>query len=198
MTVHYNSRDIVENIYDKIIEKAAPYLDTRQNDIHVPLSYAFASRLLNHYPEADEEIVLAATLLHDIGWKAIPEDKQQGSFGPNVKNNEVQRFHEAEGARIAMKILESLNFNKEKTRHIVAIIEGHDTRQESISLEDRLVKDADKLWRYTPIGVKIDHDRFGIEWGPYIIYLETMIQRWFFTPEARQMAIETLTETKEL
>jgi putative nucleotidyltransferase with HDIG domain len=188
----------VESIYDKIQKKAAPYLDTRQNDIHVPLSYTFALKLLSHYPEADEEIVLAATLLHDVGWKVVPEDKQRGAFGPNVTDNDSQRFHEVEGAKIAKEILESLKFSEEKTKRVMAIIEGHDTRQEALSLEDSLVKDADKLWRYTPIGVKIDHKRFGIEWGPYISYLETMVGRWFFTPEARKMAIEALTEARGL
>lgn len=188
----------MESIYDKIHKKAAPYLDTRQNDIHVPLSYTFALRLLNHYPEADKEIVLAATLLHDVGWKVVPEDKQRGAFGPNVTDNEAQRLHEVEGARIAKEILESLKFSEEKTSRVTAIIDGHDTRQEALSLEDSLVKDADKLWRYTPIGVKIDHKRFGIEWDPYISYLETMVGQWFFTPEARKMAVEALTETREL
>jgi hypothetical protein len=33
-------------IYGEIHRKAAPYLDTRQNDIHVSISYDFARRLL--------------------------------------------------------------------------------------------------------------------------------------------------------
>ena len=45
-------------IYDIIHEKAKPYLDTRQNEIHIGLSYAFARRLLSCYPDADEEIVV--------------------------------------------------------------------------------------------------------------------------------------------
>ena len=33
------------------------------------------------------------------------------------------------------------------------IIDGHDTRDHALSLEDSLVKDADKLWRYTRFGL---------------------------------------------
>src|SRR5512137_1152916 len=115
----------MENIYDydKIHEKAKPYLDTRHNEVHVSLSYAFARRLLNHYPEADAEVVLAAILLHDVGWKMVPEEKQLGAFGPKAKDNETQRFHEIESARIAEKILRSLNYSEEKIRQIVAIID---------------------------------------------------------------------------
>ncbi|WP_238531724.1 hypothetical protein [Nitritalea halalkaliphila] len=36
---------------------------------------------------------------------------------------------------------------------MTAIIDGHDTTAEARSLEDSIVKDADKLWRYTPHGV---------------------------------------------
>ena len=32
--------------------------------------------LESFYPEADEEIVLPAVILHDVGWKMVPEEKQ--------------------------------------------------------------------------------------------------------------------------
>lgn len=187
----------MEDIYDKIQNKAKHFLNTRHNDVHVPLSYAFARKLLSHYPEGDEEVVLPAILLHDVGWKMVPEDKQLDAFGPTVKDSEAQRFHEAESVRIAKEILTSLNYNQKKMLEIMAIIDGHDTRDEILSLDDSLVKDADKLWRYTSIGVSIDHKRFGIERDAYLGYLENMIERWFFTPEAKRMAREALAEAKK-
>lgn len=189
---------VVQNIYDMIHQKAKPYLDTRQNDIHISLSYDFARKLLVYYPEADEEIVLAAILLHDVGWKMVPEEKQAGAFGPKIKDTEAQRFHEVESVRIAQEILRSLNFNEEKILQILAIVDGHDTREKVLSLADGLVKDADKLWRYTPMGVDIDHRRFGIDREPYVGYLETMIETWFFTPEAKRMASEELVKAKDV
>jgi len=183
-------------IYDTIHEKAKPYLNTRHNDVHVALSYGFARKLLSHYPEADERIVLPAILLHDVGWKMVPEEKQLDAFGPTIKDSQVQRFHELEGVRIANKILKSLNWNQERIMEIVAIIDGHDTREEAHSLHDRLVKDADKLWRYTPVGVDIDHKRFGIDRNTYLEYLASVTERWFFTPEAKRMAGEALAEAR--
>ena len=59
----------MEKKYKDIFEKAAPYLNTRKNEVHVSISYEFARRLLTHYPEADEEVVLPAVILHDVGWK---------------------------------------------------------------------------------------------------------------------------------
>jgi HD superfamily phosphodiesterase len=185
-------------IHDRIYDMAKPYLDTRKNDVHISLSFMFARRLLKHYPDADEDIVLPAVLLHDVGWKIVPEEKQSGAFGPNTQDTETRRFHEIEGAKIAGDILHSINYDELKTTEIIAIIDGHDSRKEALSLNDALVKDADKLWRLTPTGVDIDHARFGIDRRTYITYLDGIIEQWFFTPEARNMARKALDETKAL
>jgi hypothetical protein len=180
------------NIYDVIYEKAKPYLDTRQNEVHVSVAYGFAMQLLDFYGEAEKEIVVPAILLHDVGWKAVPEDKQLDAFGPNAKDNENQRLHEVEGARIAGRILRSLGYDTEKTKQIQAIIEGHDSRKEALSLNDALVKDADKLWRYSKTGVNVDCIRFGIERQAHLDWLARRIEKWFFTSAAKQVAREAL------
>jgi hypothetical protein len=183
-------------VYDEIYRKAAPYLDTRQNDVHISLSYDFARRLLGHYPNADEGIVLPAIVLHDVGWKRVPAERQLNAFGPKANDKKTQRIHETEGVKIAQEILTRLNYDQEKIPEILSIIDGHDTRQEALSLNDQLVKDADKLWRFTPAGVDIDHTRFGIPRASYIKWLDTVIDDWLFTPEAREMAHAALAEAK--
>lgn len=185
-------------IYDRIYDMAKPYLDTRRNDIHVSISYTFSRQLLKHYSDADEDIVLPAILLHDVGWKAVPEEKQSGAFGPNTKDTETRRLHEIEGASIAREILHLINYDGLKIAEITAIIDGHDSRKEALSLNDAIVKDADKLWRFTPIGFDIDHIRFGIDRNSYLIYLDSIIDQWFLTPVARDMAREALDETRAL
>ena len=185
-----------DSVYDKIYRKAAPYLDTRQNDIHVSLSCDFARRLLFHYPKADEKIVLPAIVLHDVGWKMVPEETQLNAFGPKAKDKKTQRIHETEGVKIAQKILTRLKYDQENIPEILFIIDGHDTRLEALSLNEQLVKDADKLWRFTPTGVDIDHARFGIPRDSYMEWLETMIDDWLFTPAAKLMAHEALGEAK--
>lgn len=185
-----------DSVYDRIYRKAKPYLDTRQNDVHVSGSFDFACRLLAHYPNADEEIVLPAIVLHDVGWKMVPEEKQLSAFGPKVKDKKTRRIHETEGVKIAEEILIRLNYDKEKIPEILSIIDGHDTRQEALSLNDQLVKDADKLWRFTPAGVDIDHTRFGIPRDSYVKWLDTVIDDWLFTPAAKEMAHAALAEAK--
>jgi HD superfamily phosphodiesterase len=184
-------------LYDRIYKLAEPYWATRKNHLHVPSSYDFARRLLSFYPSADEGIVLPAVLLHDVGWKMVPEEKQRDAFGPEVKDHETRRFHETEGVRIAREILASLDYDKEKTSEILTIIDGHDTRKEALSLNDKLVKDADKLWRFTPCCVKIAHRHFGFELKEYITWLGERIEEWFFVSESKAMAREALNRARK-
>lgn len=180
-------------IYDEIYQRAASFWDTRHNDVHMPLAYDFAKRLLTSYPQADEAVVLPAILLHDVGWKMVPEEKHLNAFGPKATDKASNRLHETEGVRIAAEILATLDYDAAKTQEILQIIDGHDSRLEALSLNDKLVKDADKLWRFTLTGIDIDHRRFGVALGAYLDYLDNKIEEWLFTPEAKAMARAELT-----
>lgn len=185
------------SIYDEIYRKAEPYWATRNNDAHVPSSYEFARRLLNAYPSADEAVVLPAVLLHDVGWKMVSEDKQRGAYGPVVKDEETRRVHEKEGARIARQILNSLAYSLGKTDEILSIIDGHDSRETPLSLNDSLVKDSDKLWRFTPSCVEMGYRHFGFGLEEYIDWLGQRIEEWFFTTAAKAMAREALNRARK-
>jgi HD superfamily phosphodiesterase len=187
----------LERKYEDIFERAAPYLDTRKNDVHTQIAYELARQLLAYYPDADEEIVLPAIILHDVGWKMVPEDKQLEAFGPNMKDKESRRVHEVEGVRIAREILRSLDFDPVKIQEILNIIDGHDSREEAVSLNDKLVKDADKLWRFSPVGMDINIKMFGIDRNKLSDRLFLKIEEWFFIPESKDMARLELTESKK-
>lgn len=128
--------------------------------------------------------------------KVIPEERQLDAFGPNMREPELRRKHEIEGARIAGEILAEAGFAPDLIEEIQTIIDGHDSRKGLLSLSDMLVKDADKLWRFTPTGVTIDHRRFGIDLDEYLPWLGRQIDRWFFSVEAREMAQEVFAETR--
>jgi len=184
----------MEAIYDRIEEQAKPYLDTRSNDIHVSVCYAMAQQLLSQYPEADPEVVLPAVLLHDVGWKMVPEEKQLGAFGPRAKDMETRRIHEIEGVEIARRILVSLGYDRTKTEEILAIIEGHDSRDEALSLNDAIVKDADRLWRFSQVGMNTDFRRFKVDRTRYVIWLKKGVDGWLFTPAAKAIARQGLAD----
>lgn len=182
--------------YADIFDLARPYLDTRSNDVHTSIAFRLALQLLAYYPEADESVVLPAVILHDVGWKMIPEEEQLTAFGPNMSNADLRGQHEKQGARIAGDILNKLNYDPDKAEEIVAIIDGHDSREVPLSLNDKLVKDADKLWRFTLEGVEIDHRRFGFTWEDFLVWLEKQIDGWMNTPEAKQIARQQLASAK--
>jgi len=178
----------------RMIEKLAePYLRTRMNEIHTKISTQFAYRLLE-LEDGDEDIVIPAILVHDVGWSQVPEELQLKAFGPKATLPEWNRVHEAEGARIARQILEEAGVELRKIEEIVIIIEGHDSRKEGISLNDKLVKDADKLWRYSREGVEINRLRYDYSFDQYLERLRFHLEVWFLTDSARQIAEAEMAE----
>lgn len=167
---------------------ARPYLDVRSNDEHTLISYRLARALLRLRPEVDEPTVLTAILLHDVGWKKIPLEKLTASVGPKPKYPELQRVHEIEGVAIARPHLEALAIPGVDLETVLAIIDGHDTRKQAISAEDALVKDADKLWRFTAHGVSTVGGWFGMAERATVSMLEDFVLPQMLTPEGRAMA----------
>jgi hypothetical protein len=132
---------------------ARPWLDVRSNDEHTLISYRLGQALLRIDPEADASVVLPAILMHDVGWKKFPPEQLAAAVGPNPRYPELQRAHEIEGVKIAAEAFARLALPWLQPDTILAIIDGHDTRKSTISREDALMKDADKLWRFTSHGV---------------------------------------------
>jgi len=177
----------IKPIHQKIFEKAKPFLRTRKNLIHTKIALRYALKLLKS-EKGDEAVVIPAILLHDVGWKVIPEHLHLTAFGPNPSNPKLTRVHEVEGAKIAKAILEKLHYPYTNVKEICKIIQGHDSRKRPISCNDRIVKDADKLTRYSRKGMAIDLGRFRIPRQEYLIFLEAIIDYWFLTPTAKRIA----------
>jgi hypothetical protein len=176
--------------YERIYELAEPHWQTRSNEIHVPGAYALAHELLAAHPQADPDVVLPAILLHDVGYMAVPaEDHLRGLAGA-VKGWEpdITRRHEIRGAALAGEILRSVGWDPVRTAAIQDIVDGHDSRAEAVSLEDQLVKDADKLWRFTESAVRICHEWMDLSPARYMDWVQSEIERWFFTAAAQGMA----------
>ena len=179
------------SVFKQIYHLAQPYLNTRHNDVHTEMSMQLAYQLLKA-EGGRESIVIPAIILHDVGWQKVPAALHLKAFGPKATSPEINRTHEQEGVKIAKKILMKVNYDKEKITEILKIIDGHDSRKESISLNDSLVKDADKLWRFTQTGFDIDNKRFEETVAEGLNRLRKYLPRWFFTQTAYQIATEEL------
>ena len=58
-------------------------------------------------------------------------------------------MHKEEGVKIARSILDKLADYLLPVDEILEIINGHDTREKAVSVHDGIVKDADKLSRFS-------------------------------------------------
>ena len=183
--------------YDPVWRAAEPYMRARKNDVHIPLSFGWALRLLEHHPAADRDVCLLAILLHDIGWWAIDMKDiiAQGFRGANMLQLDVRYRHEAEGVRLGAEVLRKTGWDEAMVGQVCEIIDGHDTRKEPRHLNDRIVRDADKLWRYSVTGIAIAADWFGMTPSAYANRIETELG-WFETPQGREMALAELAVTR--
>lgn len=167
---------------------ALPYLDVRSNDEHTLHSYSLLQNLIDWTPEGEADILLPAILLHDTGWKMIPADKILQAFGPNNKYPELTRRHEVEGMLIAESVLSDLGYSTSNIIKITDLIDGHDTTKTARSLNDALLKDADKLWRYTPHGIMTIKGWFQISEAEVLDILKDFVLPTFLTENGRMMA----------
>jgi hypothetical protein len=189
--------------YEPAWAAARPYMRARKNDVHVPLSFWYAERLLERHPEADADVVLLAIMFHDAGWAVIDEERIYAEgFATRDQEvdlaSDVRILHEKEGARIAAEALGGLGEPAAVVEQVVAIIDGHDSRPTALSRNDELVKDADKLWRYSVTGLSVSCDWFGMTPGEYAARLERQVREALFTDAAREIGARDLAQSRAI
>ena len=118
----------------------------------------------------------------------MPEADILSAIRPGGGRPDLVIRHEKEGAAIAAAVLDRLGHDAARTEEIVAIIDGHDSRAEALSLNDSLVKDSDKLWRLTPHGVDTVMDWFGLTRQQALTLIGHRVHGHLFTESARTMA----------
>jgi len=96
--------------------------------------------------------------------------------------------------RLGRELLEKLGWPEETIHAVCEIIDGHDTRPHPKSLNDRLMRDSDKLWRFTVTGISVACDWFKMNPGQYARRQATNFDL-FETEAGRVMAEEELPRT---
>ncbi|MCD1144625.1 HD domain-containing protein [Kocuria sp. LUK] len=184
---------------DPIWSRVVPETRARSNDIHLPISLAYAERLCAAHPEADALVVRVAILLHDTGWGRVDEERiLSEGFSGDWRKADIRYEHERQGCLIAEEVLPELGYDAEFVGRVTAIIDGHDTRPEARSLEDALVRDADRLWRFDQVGIALASSWFKLTPSAYMDRLETEIVPELQTSAARQMAEADLARSRAL
>ena len=173
---------------------AEPYLQVRGDLPHARISHQYALRLLEQ-EGGEPGIVEPAVILHDVGWSRLEPEQIKIAFGVRAGGKEAKRLnriHELEGAAIARRVLQSLNYNPPWIERISFLIERHDSGDQADSLEENVLKDADKLWRFSPFGFWNEIERQGLDQDELYRYLLARYRNWFFTPTAVKLAEEEL------
>lgn len=175
-----------------IWQRAAPHLAMRNNDSHTLYAYGIAralvARISLRAPVVDGEVALSAILLHDTGWSTVPEAEILEAIAPGGGRPDLVRRHELEGARIARETLSALGHPEGFVDRVVQIVDGHDSRRHALSIEDAIVKDADKIWRVTPHGLGIVSGWFSLTASESLRITAARVQDALCTDEGRAMA----------
>jgi uncharacterized protein len=130
-----------ESVFLKIRDMSGEFFRFSHHDrSHTERVYRTAVRIADE-EGADLEIVKAAALLHDVA-RSMEDDGEISD-------------HASEGARVAEKILEQVDFPKEKIPEVARCIESHRFRNgmKAESLEAEILQDADRLDVIGAVGI---------------------------------------------
>jgi len=139
------------SVFEEIRKRSEEFFrHSHHSKSHVERVYNLAVRIAKK-ENADLEIVEASALLHDIARAMEDEGKIED--------------HAVEGAKMAKKVLEEVNFPKEKIDKVVHCIEVHRFRKgiKAESLEAKILQDADRLDIIGAIGIARVFARGGWE-----------------------------------
>ncbi|MFF5022090.1 HD domain-containing protein [Micrococcus luteus] len=186
--------------HDDLWRAIIPETRARANDFHLPIVAAYAERLCAAYPQADREVVMTAVILHDTGWAHVAEDRivSEGFQSGDWRKAAIRYEHEREGVEVARRVLPPLGHDAQFVERVSAIIDGHDTRPVAFSLEDALVRDCDRLWRFERAGMAFSCMWFGMDPSEYADRLEAVILPELITQAAVDIARADLARQRAL
>ncbi len=173
---------------------AEPYLAVRNDLPHSRISHQFSLSLMSK-EGGTRRIVEPAVILHDVGWSKLTPEQIKIAFGVRAGGEEadrLNRIHEVEGAVIAGRLLKGLDYDPVLITQITRIIGRHDSGSSPDSLEEKILKDSDKLWRFSGFGFWNEIERQGLDSLELYRYLEERRPAWFFLPAALSLAKEEL------
>lgn len=174
----------------ELFRRVEPYLKVRGDSLHTRIAYEYALLLLEK-EEGNKMIVEPAVILHDVGWSRLKPEEIKVAYGVRASGEnatKLNRIHEVEGAIIAQEILEEIGYDHSLMEKITQIIERHDSGKTPETIEERIVKDADKLWRFSRVGYYHEMKRQQLPHEVRHRFLVRHMGNWFFTTTARGLA----------
>ncbi|MFC1780165.1 HD domain-containing protein [Patescibacteria group bacterium] len=190
----------MNKIQKLIWQLALPYQDARDDDGHGKIVTEFAARL-SKIENTNDDIVIPAAILHDIGWSQLSKKERMLIFdksNPEQDRLKARFKHQKEGVKLAREILEKVKYPKKLIKAILEIISEHDTRDGFISDDEATMRDADKLSRFSKIGFWDDVRQSKITAEYYYSYLKEKINtpNFLYFQSSKKIALEELQKRK--
>ncbi len=190
---------------DQLRQIVEPYLRRgRSGDYEHTLRTIGYARQLLQKEEGDEEIVIPALYLHDIGWSEVAYEDWINAKPDQKKHADSVVDHMRHGAELSKGILENLRYDGEKTKTIVSIIAVHDIPEQVFAMGNpsaTMVAEADYLDRYGLASLV----RFRAIIGDRAMaeeqikeaegFLRKGLELWFKTETAKSMALNLAKES---
>jgi len=189
--------------FDTLWQTCKPYLENGRviDLIHTRISTDLAWRLLREGAKGDEDIVIPAVMLHDIGYSQIDDkDVYKKTTFPDKANSQydvhVKELHLTEGAKFAEVILKELNYPGHLIPLIAEIVRTHEDLQgnkpDQSNMNRVIVSDADKLHRYTSYNITSAMALHGKGKKDAFEFMYNNIDNWLCLDISKRIAIEEL------
>lgn len=188
----------MKNIYKQIWFKAKPYyLKGRPMDIdHIEWMMKIASMICRK-ENIDDTLMIPLAILHDIGYSKVNKN--------NYFKLGTRKAHMKAGAKIAEKILITLDYPKSNIKKVIYYISIHDNwafGKNKEFLTDKILgtfNDMDYIWTATKVGFKAIKNHLNFTAGDLYKWLlnnEKLKKRPFSTKTAEKLYYKYLRERK--
>lgn len=192
--------------YRDFFAHTLPHLGSRTTDVHTALSVSQVPYLLAHSDQpVDSRVVYLATILHDTGWSKvslahIADSLSYSGLTLSEESQLPKQQHILMSVALAIDLLDSFDFSDEPIaiedkHHITRIIRRHDydapwdkDKFASLSAENKLVCDADRLWSYTYENFWQDTVRKAVKPEEYLVKITGAIETYFISPQGKARA----------
>lgn len=173
----------------QLFKLAEPYLKKgiKKDFVLHTEGVAKAMKLILERVETDHKTMMAAAILHDVGWANVPVELQKSSLETDLVKGLRQHIELA--PPIISKILKTLDYQPKQTTKIIDIVKAHKFCKPR-SLEKRLLIDADQV-----------ADSFSEQfWSDVKSYSSTPDKLWRFRMQDNQFYTSVAKElfTKEM
>jgi HD superfamily phosphohydrolase YqeK len=188
------------NKFQEIWELALPYQDARDDEGHGEVVTDYAIKLCK-IEGVNEEVVVPAAILHDIGWSRLSGEERMLIFDHSIDLEvrlKARYKHQEEGVKLGRELLDEVGYLEDLVEQILEIISEHDTREGFFSEDEAAVRDADKLWRFSKVGFWDDVEKSKITPEYYCEKLKSKINElgFFYFDSSRKMAVEELNQRR--